>query len=268
MKTRMAWLWLLMGLTAPLVRADVWDQGSGNDNGTQTPNELVNGTYQLHDLAALPGAVADEDWYRIGQAPYSSWEIVIDSLSASTPPPFLPLVLQRIASDGSGVLQTSQPISSLGLTRSLRWENTTANPVDGQYIKVKAASCSTNCTVTDTYQVRAYDTTYSIARFNNSTTQVTSLIIQNKSNNLINGTIYFWNGAVDQNGTLITTSALSMSPKTTTVLNLVTIIALQNKAGSITITNSGRFHDLSGKTVGLEPATGFAFDTPMEPRGR
>ena len=37
-------------------------------------------------------------------------------------------------------------------------------------------------------------------------------------------------------------------------------------AGSITITQNGRFGDLQGKSVALEPATGFSFDTPLEYR--
>ena len=36
-------------------------------------------------------------------------------------------------------------------------------------------------------------------------------------------------------------------------------------AGSITVTHTGRYGDLSGKAVALEPATGFTFDTPLTP---
>ncbi len=34
-------------------------------------------------------------------------------------------------------------------------------------------------------------------------------------------------------------------------------------SGSIRVTHDGRFGDLQGKSVALEPATGFSFDTPM-----
>ena len=34
-------------------------------------------------------------------------------------------------------------------------------------------------------------------------------------------------------------------------------------AGTITITHDGRYGDLQGKGVALEPSTGFSFDTPM-----
>jgi hypothetical protein len=36
--------------------------------------------------------------------------------------------------------------------------------------------------------------------------------------------------------------------------------------GALTIANDGRYGDLSGKTVALEPSTGFSFDSPMIPR--
>jgi hypothetical protein len=37
-------------------------------------------------------------------------------------------------------------------------------------------------------------------------------------------------------------------------------------AGTITVSHDGRYGDLAGKTVALEPSTGFSFDSPMEPR--
>ena len=36
----------------------------------------------------------------------------------------------------------------------------------------------------------------------------------------------------------------------------------------MTISNDGSYSDLVGKAVSIEPATGFAFDTPMSPRPR
>ncbi len=36
--------------------------------------------------------------------------------------------------------------------------------------------------------------------------------------------------------------------------------------GSVTVSNDGRYGDLSGKAVAVEPATGFSFDTPMVPK--
>ena len=44
--------------------------------------------------------------------------------------------------------------------------------------------------------------------------------------------------------------------------------ALQNKGGTITVSHDGRYGDLVGKAIALEPATGFSFDTLMVQRPR
>ena len=63
--------------------ADVWDVGSpaGDNSRTSTQNELSNGAVQVHDLAALPGPTADEDWYRLLVGRASSYEVVLDGFS-------------------------------------------------------------------------------------------------------------------------------------------------------------------------------------------
>lgn len=37
-------------------------------------------------------------------------------------------------------------------------------------------------------------------------------------------------------------------------------------SGSTTMAHDGRYGDLQGKSVALEPATGFSFDTPLSYR--
>ena len=44
--------------------ADVWDDQTVNDDTPASVNELVLGSDQVHDLAAVAGPAADEDWYR------------------------------------------------------------------------------------------------------------------------------------------------------------------------------------------------------------
>ena len=63
---------------AGTARTDVWDTATINDNGNQTRNEITHGFSQVHDLGAQPGPVADQDWYSIGQEPFSSYEILCD----------------------------------------------------------------------------------------------------------------------------------------------------------------------------------------------
>ena len=100
-------------------------------------------------------------------------------------------------------------------------------------------------------------------RFNNSGTQVTVLLLQNPTNYTIGGNIYFW----DTTGVLIGTGTpFTLTAKQVLVFNTAT--AAPGVGGSVTIANDGRYGDLSAKTVALEPATGFSFDSPAIPRIR
>jgi len=238
-------------------RADVWDVQATNDDGTATGNELVHGSDQLHDLAAQ-GGVADQDWYRISQKAQSSYEIVADATSGNIG---TTLVLERIGTDGTTSAQTAQSVG-VGYSKSLRWENTGATAVDGEYVKVSSTGCTTACTSGDSYRLRAFDTTYSVPRYNNAGTQITVLIIQNPTSYAVAGNIYFWSTS----GVQVASRALTLAANNTLVLNTNTVTGVTGTSGAITVTHNARYGDLSGKTVALEPSTGFSFDTPMVPR--
>jgi hypothetical protein len=51
-------------------------------------------------------------------------------------------------------------------------------------------------------------------------------------------------------------------------LNTATVAGVAGQGGAITISHEGRYGDLTGKTVALEPSTGFSFDSPMTARAR
>jgi hypothetical protein len=258
MSARLVWVLVLLFAGAPRVRADVWDVQTDNDNSPATENELVHGSDQLHDLGALPCPTADEDWYRMSQKPYSSYEVVADATSGDIGPT---LELSRIASNGSTVVQSSVAVG-VGYSRSLRFRNTGATAINNQYVEVVSGSCTTTCTSNDVYRIRFYETTYSVPRFNNAGTQITVLLLQNPTDYAIHGTIYYWNTG----GALLGSSAFSLLAKQTLVLNTSTVAGVVGKSGAITVSHDGRYGDLSGKTVALEPATGFSFDSPMVPR--
>jgi uncharacterized repeat protein (TIGR01451 family) len=224
--------------------------------------ELTHGTDASHDLAAQPGPAPDEDVFRITQKPYSSYEIVVDGTSGDIGTGTGPL-LERIGPDGSTVLQASLPVGT-GPSRSLRWSNTTAVEIEGDAVRVRSAVCGTDCGPDDVYRIRTYETTYSIPRFNNAGTQVTVLILQNPSDYAMSGEIYFR----DSPGILVAVEPFSIAPKATLVLDTAIVPGANGISGSITIANDGRYGDLFGKTVALEPATGFSFDSPMVPRIR
>jgi hypothetical protein len=236
-------------------------QGRGtildDDAPSLSSNELVHGAMQMADLAADPGPVADEDLYRLGQDPRASYEVVVDATSGDVDP----VVVERLGSDNTTVLQTASPVGT-GSSMSLRWENVIPGKVSGQHIRVRSGGCTTGCGSDDVYRIRAYETTYSIPRFNNAGSQATVLLVQNPTAYTITGHAYFWDGA----GALLYSQAFSLAPKALFGLGTSTVPALQGKGGTITVSNDGRYGDLTGKAIALEPATGFSFDSPMVPR--
>jgi hypothetical protein len=140
----------------------------------------------------------------------------------------------------------------------VRWANNTAAPVS-DFIRVDGVDteCGTECTTNAQYTLRMWETTGSIPRFNNSATQVTVLLLQNPTAYTIGGTAFFWNAAGGSAGS----QAFSLGARQILVLD--TTAVAPGASGAVTITQDGRFGDLQGKSVALEPATGFSFDTPM-----
>ncbi len=219
-----------------------------------TDRELAHGADAWQSLAAQ-GGVAQVDYYRLAQRPYSSYEVAVDGDSGDVQP----VQLDRLASDVSTLLATSQAIGT-GAARSLRWRNSSSNTVTTQAIRVRSGgSCSTDCGADDTYRIRCYETTAAIPRFNNAGTQLTVLILQNPAGYTITGTAYFWSGA----GGLLASSGFALPARQTLVLATSSLAALVGRSGTITIAHDGRYGDLAGKAVALEPATGFSFDSPL-----
>jgi uncharacterized repeat protein (TIGR01451 family) len=253
-------------LNTASVSAEETDPISGTNSATAATavgvkdGELAHGTVGVFDLAAQPGPVADEDIFRISQKPHSSYEVVVDAASGDIGAGNGPL-LERIGPDGATVLQVSASVGT-GPSRSLRWANTTASEVEGETIRVRSATCGTNCGPDDIYRVRAYETTQSIPRFNNAGSQFTVLFVQNPTNRTIAGQIYFWNAA----GTLVADEPLSLAANQMMVLHTANLPGAGGVSGTITIAHDGDYGALSGKTVALEPATGFSFDSALLPR--
>jgi len=233
--------------------------GSGSytlDVTTQPLAELAHGTRIVLDLASA-AAAPDVDRFRIRQQPYASYEVVIDEASGdlgSAGP-----ALERVAGDGTTVVQSSQP-AGVGFARSLRWANTTASVIDDESILVLSAGCTTDCGADDTYRIRAYETTAAVPRFNNAGTQITVLLLQNPGGETITGAVYFWNTA----GTLVGQQAFTLVPRQLLVLN--TAAVAPGVGGSMSVAHDGPYDALVGKTVALEPATGFSFDSPLASR--
>jgi hypothetical protein len=242
------------------------DPDPANDSATATTavaaaeGELSHGTNELFDLAALPGPVADADVFRMSQKARSSYEVLVDATSGDIGSLGGPLRLERVAADGQTVLQSSTFVGT-GHTRALRW-STADTQVDDEFIRVRSGtgSCGTNCGPDDVYRIRAYETTYSGARFNNTSGQATFLLLQNPTDHEFECVIYFYS----QFGGLFSVTSELLSPKETAVIDTRDVVDLI--VGSMTITHDGGYGDLVGKAVAVDPATGFSFDTPLEPR--
>jgi hypothetical protein len=250
----------LVNLTNPVNADFADDQGVGTIvDPTFSPTELVQGSSLQADLAALTPTTADEDRYRIQQPPRTSWEVLVDGVSGDV----IPVVLDRLSSAGT-VLQTATPIG--GSAVSLRWENATANPVSGERVRVRSGTggCGVNCDAQDVYRIQAWDTTYR-ARYNNSATQLTILVIQNPTDGTVDGTAWFWNAS---NGVFNGSQTFSIPAKGVFSLNTSTVGGVAGTGGTITITSDAPYGALLGKAVAVETGTGFTFDTALEPRVR
>lgn len=239
---------------------DQWDSATDNDNGPASDNEITHGLSQVHDLGAQPGPVPDQDWYRLVQESYSSYEILCDGHTGDISDG-LANTLELVDPVGA-VLQSSVSYGSfIGFARSLRIVNDTALPPANQYVRVGNATCGTACNTQDQYRIRAWETTVAVPRYNNFGGQVTVLIIQNAGVLPVSGNAYLWTVAA---GAPVTTVPFSLAGRQASVINLATVNGgvANGTSGTMTITNNGRYGQLAVKAVALEPATGFSFDSP------
>jgi hypothetical protein len=198
--------------------------------------------------------------YRMEQAPLASYEVVLDSVSGDAAPE---LQMDRVGAFPGDLLQQSSPVGT-GSARSLRWQNTTTNAVPTEQISIHSPGCSASCSFDDVFRLRVYETTGRIARFNNSDSQASVVVLQNSSAEPLTGLLHFWNGA----GERLFVQPFALGPRQTLTLSAVAISALQGASGSITVTHDGPYGALSGKAVALEPATGYSFDSPLTVRSR
>jgi len=260
-KTTFLGLALALVVAGPAT-ADVWDTATESDNDSNTDNELMHGSEQVHDLSVQAGPLADQDWYRITTPAQSSFEVVMDGTTGDLNVSFDESQLDRLDAATSAVIQDHSCVGSACFSKRLSWRNTTASAVLDN-IRVSAAGCTTACTAADQYRIRAQETTVGVSRFNNAGAQITVLFSQNVSDVTINGNYFYWAA----NGTLLQTGTLTINPHQLNVFVTTLFPALQGQGGSITIAHDGPYGGLNVKSVALEPSTGFSFDTPGTYKG-
>lgn len=262
---------LLFGLAASVLASpaaharDIWDL-TGNDGSAATRSEIAPGALQVHDLEGV-GGIADQDWFRISQKPYSSYEVMVDGLTGGLAPvpvtvPGTELGVHLVRAGGAVV--PSNALGASGSARVLYFRNETGTLIDNEYVRVSNPLCAAACLANEQYRIRLFDTTYGVPRFNNSATQFTILIVQNTSDRVVYFNAHFF----DANGVLQGTHSQNIGPFGAAVVNTSTVPGVAGKSGSIIVNNDGRYGVLTGKAVSLEPGTGFTFDTPMVARGQ
>lgn len=240
--------------------AGVDDPDLASNTSADTDNLTLDVPELAHGFDETRSLTAQQDFFWIAQQPFASYEVVVDATSGDIGVGAGPS-LERMANDSTLTLQPSLPVGT-GASRSLRW----LGPVSGatvsdEFVRVRSLGCA-GCGTDDVYRIRAYDTTYTITRFNNSGSQVTVLFLQNPTTETVAGRLVFWTAA----GSPVATYGFSLPARETLVLNTTT--ATSAPGGTITVANDAPYGALAGKAVSVEPSTGFAFDTPLLPRPR
>lgn len=229
----------------------------------QTPPafaELAHGTRVERALPAAAGSGGD--LFRIRQDAHSSYEVVVDAASGDLGTGEGP-ALERVDAGGT-VLQSAQAAGT-GPARTLRFANPTSTAIEDQLVRVRARGAAPPSGADDTYRLRAWDTTLLVPRFNNTASQVTVVLMQNPTAEPVTATLFFWS----PEGTLLASvSSGVLPPKGLLVVSSAGVPGLAGASGSLTVVHDAPYGALAGKTVALEPATGFSFDSPMLPRPR
>jgi hypothetical protein len=231
---------------------DYWDRIVGGDNACATTTaELVHGGGQTHDLQGAAPAF-DVDWSRIQQHAYRSYEVRLHSTTLR----FALTASLQLSGCPTGVLQNAVPSEGAADDAvSLRWLSTGDTDV---FTRTTAGS---TLTARSRYEIQLLETTYAVPRFNNSATQQTILLVQNTRGDAVTGLVHFF----EPGGTLRHSQPFTIAARGLLVLNTAAVAALSGQSGSVLVAHDGGYGALSGKAVALEPATGFAFDTPMAP---
>jgi uncharacterized repeat protein (TIGR01451 family) len=220
--------------------------------------ELQHGTIRTVALDA-----AGERYFAISQRPYASYEVVVDQVSGDVGELASPLRLERLSSALTVV--TSASATGVGFSRTLRWLNTSSAVVDGEAVRVASTSCASDCGPDDVFRVRAYDTTYDLARFNNSGGQGTVVVLQNHGGAPASGRLYFWSAS---GALLASVPFTALAPRGVLVVNTAALAGTAGLTGSVTVANDAPYGTLAGKAVAVDPATGASFDTLLRSRPR
>jgi hypothetical protein len=240
---------------------DPWElSGDDSPNGW---NMLRHGVVQRgHDLEGTAPA-PDLDWMKLVTKARHSYEARVSGTYWDDGCEFAPCPrFDRV--DTAGVVLTAGNASSEDVDRgnstigrTVRWIAEVGAPerllaTGDRFVPLGPDSV---------YDVVYYDTTLFVPRWNNTASQATVLLLQNTTNAVVTGSVYFHDAA----GALLATEPLAVPQQGVQVLATGSIPGLAGRSGSAQIAQLGGYAALSGKAVALEPATGFTFDTLVTP---
>jgi hypothetical protein len=245
---------------------DKWEFGLiGNDDDSTTPNALVHGRTQTHDLEGGV-SLADQDWMRMALRARQSYELRVFSASIRVQTPTSgPCAagfcgrLDRVDAAGT-VLQAAVATEGDDKVAGLRW---TAAATGNEFARVRGGT-GVAWSANDEYTIELTNTTLFVPRFNDSGTQVTVLVLQNTTAQAVVGSVDFWSAG----GTLLHGEPFELAPRGVLTLDTAALPAVNGQSGAISITHDAGYAGLAGKAVSLEPSTGFTFDTLLVPLPR
>jgi hypothetical protein len=246
------------------------DPGSGNNQvDVTTPVvvpapvlELAHGSDLSGSSEASEGVAGDR--MRVLQQPYASYEVVVDATSGDIVGPS-GVLLERVSVTAHDPPLQSGVAIGVGPSRSLRFVNASSAAVADELVRVRTGVWPVPGDGNDVYALRARETTYALPRFNNGGSQVTVLFLQNPTASPVQATAHFWSEA----GALVGAHGpVEIPARGLLVLDTRAVPGAASAAGSITVVHDAPYGTLAGKAVAVEPGTGFAFDSPMEPRRR
>jgi hypothetical protein len=246
----------------PCLATDVWDLAGDNDNGTNTDNVLWHtAPAQIHDLAGQAGGtVIDQDWFIVHPRARRSYEVQFLNVTGDTD--IWTGKPQRFASDGITLLQTGTNLDAGDWIVTMRWIQGASGATN--YIQVVGENPTASSAAQ--YSIQLRETTMYCARYNNTGTQTSVLIIQRTDPD--NGTTCNFEARFNNEaGTEVgaATGALA-SGNSMSVISTAGVAGVGATKGSAYIAHSCGYGGIAAKLVALEPSTGFSFDTPCSAR--
>lgn len=245
---------------------DPWDIAFVGDDSGLTVNTLSPGLAQLHDLDQGALAADDQDWAVVPTLEHHSYEARVSGSMVGFDWGICPTCAQFERVDGDGLVLTEDVATVQdgagggpeAYDRSVRWIAWGDTIQD--FVRVRgAASQSENAG--SVYTLRYWDTTYTLPRWNAAGGQVTVVVLTSLVPAAVTGSIHFFSGT----GALVHTQPFALARDTPFVFNTGSVPALAGLSGYALVPHTAGYGGLSGKAVALDPATGFTFDTALQP---